>query len=107
MGSVFNIVNDYFDGQATYDNHLLYSEEDLQRYILFYCQDLKKGGLWDKPGKSRDIYHTCYALSGLSASQSLTGCLNEVYVEDIEPIYNITVKSHETAMKHFANLPPL
>jgi protein farnesyltransferase subunit beta len=34
-----------------------------------YCQDKEAGGLWDKPGKHRDIYHTCYALSGLSLSQ--------------------------------------
>ena len=28
-----------------------------------------RGGLVDKPGKSRDFYHTCYALSGLSVAQ--------------------------------------
>jgi protein farnesyltransferase subunit beta len=36
--------------------------------IMVCCQD-KNGGLRDKPGKNRDFYHTCYALSGLSASQ--------------------------------------
>ena len=33
-----------------------------------FCQDLR-GGLIDKPGKGRDYYHTCYALSGLSVAQ--------------------------------------
>ena len=28
-----------------------------------------RGGLVDKPGKTRDFYHTCYALSGLSVAQ--------------------------------------
>lgn len=83
MGSVFNILNNYFAGNVSHENHLLYLEADLQRYILFYCQDLKKGGLWDKPGKSRDIYHTCYAISGLSASSELAGCLNGAKLEPI------------------------
>lgn len=81
VGSVFNIVNDYFGGKASQDSHLLYLEVDLQKYIIFYCQDLKRGGLCDKPGKNRDIYHTCYALSGLSASQQLSGCLNDIKLQ--------------------------
>ena len=28
-----------------------------------------RGGLLDKPGKSRDFYHTCYTLSGLALAQ--------------------------------------
>ena len=30
------------------------------------------GGLRDKPGTSRDYYHTCYCLSGLSTAQRST-----------------------------------
>ena len=78
VGAVFNIVNDYFKGGVTSESHFLYSEMDLQSYILFYCQDSKKGGLWDKPGKNRDIYHTTYSLSGLSLSQEMSGIINEV-----------------------------
>lgn len=37
----------------------------LRRYILGACQDVKRGGLRDKPGKPADLYHTCYCLSGL------------------------------------------
>eukprot|EP00899_Mesostigma_viride_P002321 jgi/Mesvir1/1208/Mv17695-RA.2 len=40
----------------------------LQGYLLVCCQ-VPEGGLRDKPGKSRDYYHTCYCLSGLAAAQ--------------------------------------
>lgn len=47
----------------------LWSREALQLYILLVAQNLETGGLRDKPGKKSDAYHTCYNLSGLSASQ--------------------------------------
>ncbi len=40
----------------------------LQRYILATCQ-YSSGGLLDKVGKSPDLYHTCYVLSGLHLSR--------------------------------------
>ncbi|KAL3317502.1 hypothetical protein Ciccas_003839, partial [Cichlidogyrus casuarinus] len=69
----------------------------LQKYLIYCCQKipphrpglsvpniipssvnefadwtrLSGGGMVDKPGKNPDIYHTCYALSGLSASQHM------------------------------------
>ena len=46
---------------------MLYSEFELQKYVLCYCQN-DQGGLWDKPGKKRDLYHTTYALSGFSSA---------------------------------------
>lgn len=107
VGAVFNILNNYFKGEISHDQHLLYSEKDLQQYVLFYCQDLEKGGLWDKPGKGRDIYHTCYALSGLAASQDLSGIINKVAMEPIEPVYNVTVKAYTQAKEWFGTLPPL
>lgn len=56
---------------VTNDNgHLLFNQLSLQRYILNCCQNHRKGGLIDKPGKGRDFYHTCYALSGLSIAQN-------------------------------------
>ena len=76
VGAVFNIVNDYFKGTASNEERLLYSEKDLQEYIIFYCQD-PRGGLWDKPGKGRDIYHTTYSLSGLSLSGEFSEVINE------------------------------
>jgi protein farnesyltransferase subunit beta len=47
---------------------LLCSQFALQTYVLVCCQD-EQGGLCDKPGKHRDFYHSCYALSGLAAMQ--------------------------------------
>lgn len=47
---------------------LLFNQNALQEYILICCQH-NNGGLLDKPGKPRDVYHTCYTLSGLSVAQ--------------------------------------
>ena len=46
----------------------MFDTDALQEYLLMCCQD-SRGGLIDKPGKFRDFYHTCYALSGLSVAQ--------------------------------------
>lgn len=51
-----------------YDGSWLFVQRKLQEYLLMCCQD-NSGGMRDKPGKSRDYYHTCYALSGLAISQ--------------------------------------
>lgn len=67
---------------------MIYSEKDLQNYITFYCQDIR-GGLKDKPGKNRDIYHTCYSLLGCTLSQE-SHCERELdKLEEIDPIYAI------------------
>ena len=55
-------------GNQNKPSDLLFNTRALQEYLLMCCQDLR-GGLIDKPGKSRDYYHTCYALSGLSVAQ--------------------------------------
>jgi hypothetical protein len=53
---------------VTDTNHLaLFDHFRLQRYILATCQ-YPSGGLLDKVGKSPDLYHTCYVLSGLRLS---------------------------------------
>jgi protein farnesyltransferase subunit beta len=49
---------------------LPFNQNALQRYILHCAQNLEGGGMRDKPSKSRDFYHSCYALSGLSISQT-------------------------------------
>jgi len=76
-------------------------EKDLQEYIMFYCQDVNKGGLWDKPGKGRDIYHTSYALAGLSLSQEAAGIINDTTMERVNPIFNVTAKAHARAAEWF------
>jgi protein farnesyltransferase subunit beta len=106
IGAVFNILNDYFKGKMSVNDHLLYSERNLQEYILLYCQDLKRGGLWDKPGKGRDIYHTCYAVSGLALSQELCGVMNDATLEPVDPIYNVSRKALNEAEEWFKGLSP-
>merc|ERR1712012_1440909 len=53
---------------ASLPQYWLFDQGALQEYILVCCQD-HRGGLLDKPGKSRDFYHTCYTLSGLAVAQ--------------------------------------
>ncbi|VDM97118.1 unnamed protein product [Thelazia callipaeda] len=55
-----NSVFSSFDGKA------------LQEYVLIACQDMNNGGLKDKPDRLSDLYHSCYALSGLSVAQYYT-----------------------------------
>jgi len=45
----------------------LFDQMKLQAYILL-CQEPTDGGLFDKPGKFPDLYHTCYSLSGLNSA---------------------------------------
>jgi hypothetical protein len=47
---------------------LMFNQAKLMKYLMYCCQSLG-GGMRDKPGKSRDFYHSCYALSGLSIAQ--------------------------------------
>ncbi|XP_040576755.1 protein farnesyltransferase subunit beta [Lepeophtheirus salmonis] len=87
----------------------LYNQINLQRYLLICCQD-PRGGLIDKPGKSRDYYHTCYALSGLSIAQHSR---NKKFVygnasNELKPshvLYNIGVDAVSKALEFFKNFP--
>ncbi|XP_034250396.1 protein farnesyltransferase subunit beta [Thrips palmi] len=87
----------------------LFNQEALQEYVLMCCQ-LASGGLIDKPGKPRDAYHTCYALSGLSIAQHTSlvkKCVlgsKSNLLAPIHPMYNITVDSAVKSMKYFENL---
>ncbi|KAK4746703.1 hypothetical protein SAY87_025740 [Trapa incisa] len=87
----------------------------LQQYILL-CSQLQEGGFRDKPGKSRDFYHTCYCLSGLSACQySWSGDLGSQpapqailgpysnLLEPIHPLYNIVLKKYHEARDFFSS----
>ncbi|XP_078089523.1 protein farnesyltransferase subunit beta [Mustelus asterias] len=104
----------HMDGKnALSMTHWMFHQEALQEYILLCCQN-STGGLLDKPGKSRDFYHTCYCLSGLSVAQHFGGgdLLHEVIVGDennrlepIHPVYNIGPKKVAQAVMHFLKLP--
>jgi protein farnesyltransferase subunit beta len=76
-----------------------------------------KLGMRDKPGKSRDFYHSCYSLSGLSVSQNcnISTDINEkpylapalVYgdssnlLKPTSAVYNIGLEKLEFVIKYF------
>jgi len=84
-------------------------------YVLLCCQDHQEGGLKDKPGKWADYYHTCYALSGLSAVQSLVGTNEKLYfrdlkenkLRDVDPVFNVEASKVEKARSYFRSLPKI
>lgn len=74
------------------------------------CQNPRNtGGMVDKPGKSPDLYHTCYALSGLSAAQNGVAGVSEVVVFGrpsnllcpIDPVLNVLVGKGDWMRKWF------
>ena len=81
----------------------------LERYILLCAQDIH-GGLRDKPSKSRDFYHSCYNLSGLSVAQHYTldsehfGHPTHSKVQKTHPVYNIRIDRVPVILKHFQAL---
>jgi protein farnesyltransferase subunit beta len=84
---------------------LLMDEGMLQRYILLCAQDVN-GGLRDKPSKTRDFYHSCYNLSGLSVSQHYAslafGHPSSTLVAKTHPVYNLRIDRVEKVLKYFA-----
>ncbi|KAL3875015.1 hypothetical protein ACJMK2_037957 [Sinanodonta woodiana] len=91
----------------------MFNQEALQEYILICCQ-APDGGLLDKPGKSRDFYHTCYCLSGLSVAQHFAGGkIGGTFVvghqknllKPIHPVFNIGVDASVHATLYFSALP--
>ena len=67
------------------------------------------GGLRDKPGKPPDYYHTCYCLSGLSASQHY-GQTVKVLGDDlnrlakIDLLCNVVADQLQDGLAYFDNL---
>ncbi|NXG53004.1 FNTB farnesyltransferase, partial [Psilopogon haemacephalus] len=91
----------------------MFDRSALQEYILLCCQ-CPAGGLLDKPGKSRDFYHTCYCLSGLSIAQHFgSGDLHHELVlggpdnrlQPTHPVYNISPEKVVGAVLHFLQQP--
>ncbi|CDW57493.1 protein farnesyltransferase subunit beta [Trichuris trichiura] len=113
---------------AEIDSMPMFDCKALQNYVLVCCQHTL-GGLIDKPGKyvllgfvrkrahmlstfrNRDLYHTCYTLSGLSIAQhfdpseqahpTVVG-LKSNEVRRIHPIYNITLSKERDATAYFS-----
>lgn len=97
------------EGKIFNSKHWLFHQEALQEYILLCCQHAS-GGLIDKLEKNSDIYHTCYALSGLSIAQhsprlTIIGPPSINSVEMIHPVYNVSFSAAENALNYFNTLP--
>uniref|UniRef100_A0A5F8H331 Farnesyltransferase, CAAX box, subunit beta n=1 Tax=Monodelphis domestica TaxID=13616 RepID=A0A5F8H331_MONDO len=91
----------------------MFHQQALQEYILLCCQ-CPAGGLLDKPGKSRDFYHTCYCLSGLSIAQHFGSgeilCdvvlgVPENRLQPTHPVYNIAPDKVVQAVMYFLQKP--
>jgi protein farnesyltransferase subunit beta len=96
----------------------LFDAPALLDYLLI-CAQCAPGGLRDKPGRSRDFYHTCYALSGLSvaasaalseASWSAEAAVPPEWLSQLQltnPLYNIVASKAEHAIAYFhRGVPP-
>lgn len=101
VGSMCRILADHVGIES------FWNEEALSSYVLCICQSLgNQGGVFDKPGKKPDMFHTMYSLTGLSATcrkfvKETTG----FEFEEMDARYAIP-KKHAIKMKeHFANQP--
>jgi len=116
QGGLFPLLHQLLSSQSKENlprKNWLFDQRGLQEYLLICCQD-PRGGLVDKPGKSRDFYHTCYTLSGLAVAQHFDaeGVTQKVVLGDssneLKPthfIYNVCVDSAERATKFYESLP--
>ncbi|XP_052477333.1 protein farnesyltransferase subunit beta isoform X1 [Gossypium raimondii] len=109
--NVIDIDHNHSKGHANVEP--LFNSLALQQYILLCSQELN-GGLRDKPGKSRDHYHTCYCLSGLSVCQrswlededspplprAVLGPYSNL-LEPIHPLYNVVLDRYRGAHEFF------
>jgi len=92
------------------NSEMLYDQYALQAYILLACQNAK-GGLFDKPGKYPDLFHTNYATAGLILSQeSLIKDLNisisyhdSLDFEEMDPIFCVNKSLVNKARSYFLN----
>ncbi|XP_012283379.1 protein farnesyltransferase subunit beta isoform X2 [Orussus abietinus] len=97
------------EGKVFDSNYWLFDQKALQEYLLICCQH-PFGGLVDKPKKNSDLYHTCYAISGLSIAQHsrqsvIVGHPNLNRVGVIHPVFNLIISTVSGALTYFGELP--
>ncbi|CAD5232532.1 unnamed protein product [Bursaphelenchus xylophilus] len=83
-----------------------FNPKGLEEYILFVSQCVS-GGFKDKPTKPSDLYHTCYALSGLSLAQHGQG-LSDNYDEKLAKtnvLLNVCEDQFNFALDYFTQNP--
>ena len=86
-----------------------FEAEPAARYVL-RCAQVAAGGCRDKPGKSRDHYHTCYALCGLSAAQGAgggAGAEGGGGLHGVDPVFNLRPERVAAARAYYGALPAL
>uniref|UniRef100_A0A8C6UTN3 Protein farnesyltransferase subunit beta n=1 Tax=Neogobius melanostomus TaxID=47308 RepID=A0A8C6UTN3_9GOBI len=101
------------EGQsALSEQRWMFEQQALQEYILLCCQN-PSGGWWTSPA-TRDFYHTCYCLSGLSIAQHFGNLRSHHELilgkEDnrlapTHPVYNMCPDKVAQALHHFLQLP--
>ncbi len=90
------------------DNEWLFNQTALEEYLML-CSQMSNGGMRDKPGKSRDFYHTCYALSGLSIAHNNPSGKPAVLgdqanrLRQINPIVGICTDRVTPVIQYFGN----
>ncbi|XP_037072174.1 protein farnesyltransferase subunit beta-like [Pollicipes pollicipes] len=116
QGAVFPIIHTILAKEGSdslSDERWMFHQEALQHYLLLCCEK-PHGGFVDKPGKHRDFYHTCYALSGLSIAQNFHMGRRHVprpvgradnQLKLVHPIYNLLLTKAAAASEHFGVLP--
>eukprot|EP00794_Sanderia_malayensis_P017786 gene17787-19563_t len=116
QGGVFPIVHSVlqmYGDENVSQREWMFNQRALQEYVLIGCQ-MFNGGLIDKPGKSRDFYHTCYCLSGLSVAQNFIGDnsdntnaigVKKNLLKPTHPTYNIGLDSTYDALEYFNKRP--
>lgn len=115
QGAIFPLLHEAFrqDGidMPLPATHSWFAPEPLQAYVFLACQH-PGGGMRDKPGKAADFYHSCYALSGVAATQYQDNGATMVVgdssnlLERIDVYYNVNIEKAERKCKYFASQPP-
>lgn len=119
QGGIFPLLDELLapgDSGSSEQSTAMFRQDDLQLFILACGQDPRGGGLRDKPGKYRDFYHTCYALSGLSAAQHgnprrqaspvVLGASTNL-LERTDSLHNVVPDRVSRALAYFAGLAPV
>jgi len=88
----------------------LFNETALQDYDLGASQTFQFGGFCDKPEKHPDLYHTCYALSGLSLAQESLDQIplvggQSAALRRINPLLNVCAEEAKKARTYFEGKP--
>ncbi|XP_076164806.1 farnesyl transferase beta subunit [Ptiloglossa arizonensis] len=111
LGGTFALIHAFLrkEGKVYNSNYWLFNQEAVQEYLLVCCQH-HNGGLLDKPERYMDMYHTCYALSGLSVAQNspeplVIGSRTTNLLAVIHPAYNLVLLSAINALEYFNGLP--